>query len=461
MADWFVSSRTLAAIRRFLKSRAEQAYLVGGYLRDGLLGRASLDLDVVVTGDASNLARGLADALRGAFYPLDPERDVGRIVLRRRGRTYLVDLAALRGQDIEEDLATRDFTLNALARDLQRGGELIDPHGGQHDIRDRVIRALSPTVFQDDPIRLLRAVRLAAELGFRIEWATQERMRADASALTNTSTERTRDELALLLALEAAPHLGALDELGILGVALPELADTSLREHGLRSVAVLERILADAPTAGRTAQSKAWSRTRQHLRGEIAGGRSILVVLKWVALLHGTAFAAPQHPPRSATCLKVLEEALRRLNLSNREVELGTHAVRALPQAWALPAEYTARHLYRAFREAREAGLEALFLALADEWSAREGPPEAGEEASWKDRLRRLGEILSRYWARDPVIFPPQLVSGEDLMRELGLAAGPRLGQLLAQIEEATAEGRLRNRREALAWAARQLRQRD
>ena len=111
MADWFVRSKTLASIRRYLKGRTESAYLVGGYLRDGLLGRASVDLDVVVSGHAASLARGLADALRGAFYPLDPEHDVGRILLRRRGRTYIVDLAALRGEDIEEDLAIRDFKI--------------------------------------------------------------------------------------------------------------------------------------------------------------------------------------------------------------------------------------------------------------------------------------------------------------------------------------------------------------
>ncbi|HEX7594193.1 MAG TPA: HD domain-containing protein, partial [Anaerolineae bacterium] len=203
----------------FLGDQNADAYLVGGLVRDELLGRAvKRDIDLAIDGDASALARAFADACGGAFYLMDEEHNVARVIL---SETY-IDFAALRG-DVRSDLATRDFTINAMARQVG-SAELIDPYHGQRDLREKQIRVVSDTVFRDDPVRLLRAIRLIGELGFTLEPRTEDRMRGDAALLAFASMERARDEFCKILALDnpRAP-LRQADDLGLLGALLPEI----------------------------------------------------------------------------------------------------------------------------------------------------------------------------------------------------------------------------------------------
>ena len=184
----------LREVCRALQSRPEPIYLVGGYVRDHLMGRASHDLDFAVQGNAIRLAREVADALGASFIPLDQEHDTGRALFQRGGQVDYVDFARVRGQDILEDLAARDFTINAIAIHVQDldGDPLrwIDPLRGLEDIRARVIRATSDRVFTDDPLRMLRAVRQAAKLGFGLSPATEALMVRDAPLIGRVSFER-------------------------------------------------------------------------------------------------------------------------------------------------------------------------------------------------------------------------------------------------------------------------------
>jgi poly(A) polymerase len=172
-------TRAAALLRRlteYFGARGINAYLVGGYVRDFLLGRATADIDIAVQGDARGIARDVAEALSGTFVLLDDENRVGRVVVSERrapsGGSWNVDLSSLRG-DIENDLAQRDFTVNAMAIEMKEpedtGFHLIDPLGGQRDLKAKLIRAVGELAFEDDPARLLRAIRLAAELGMTIE----------------------------------------------------------------------------------------------------------------------------------------------------------------------------------------------------------------------------------------------------------------------------------------------------
>ena len=185
-------------ICRFLRARHVEFYLVGGYVRDQLLGRPSHDADFVVAGEALRLARKVADRFGGHFFPLDKERDTGRAILRdEEGEPFFVDFARLRGEDIVADLALRDFTIDAIALDLSDpvGPRLIDPYDGCDDLRAGLVRAVSEEAFRDDPLRTLRAVRLAAELGMAIEPHTEALLREAAPLISRVSAERVRDEL--------------------------------------------------------------------------------------------------------------------------------------------------------------------------------------------------------------------------------------------------------------------------
>ena len=200
-------------------------YLVGGAVRDALLGRSVHDLDFAVPTGALRLARRLADRLPGAFFPLDAETDTARVIVRRQdGGRDVLDFAGFRGPDLAADLRGRDFTVNAMAIDM-RSGETVDPLGGTQDLREKRLRACSATALSDDPARILRAVRQAAAYGFTIQPETRRLMKAAVPLLPGVSVERQRDELFKMLeGPRPAASMCALELLGVFPQTLPELA---------------------------------------------------------------------------------------------------------------------------------------------------------------------------------------------------------------------------------------------
>jgi tRNA nucleotidyltransferase/poly(A) polymerase len=187
------------------------AWVVGGAIRDDLLGRTSLDLDVVCR-EPEHAARALLTRSGDAVFPLNEEFGAWRVVL---DHSRTVDFAPLREGSIEADLAARDFTANAIALPV-RGGEYLDPFEGRAAVADRALRTVSETVFEDDPLRLLRGVRLEDELGFRLDAAAEELTRAKAELVTRAAGERILDELRRLspAGLERLDELGLLEPLG-------------------------------------------------------------------------------------------------------------------------------------------------------------------------------------------------------------------------------------------------------
>jgi Poly A polymerase head domain len=184
----------------------EEAWIVGGAVRDALLGRPLIDLDI-----ASRDPEAAARRYGGPVFPLSDRHGAWRVALDG-GRT--VDFTPLRGS-IEDDLATRDFTINAIAEPLA-GGERVDPFGGEADLEAGVLRAVASGVFEDDPLRLLRAVRLEDELGFRLDAETERLVCEHAGLVGRPAGERIVAELARLsdAGYERLDELGLLDPLG-------------------------------------------------------------------------------------------------------------------------------------------------------------------------------------------------------------------------------------------------------
>ena len=440
LPSWFESAGVLESVRLFLRERTPQAYIVGGYLRDQLLGRESKDIDLLVSEEALALGRQLADHLGGSFVPLDEERGVARIVLKVEGERYLVDLSQMRGH-LEADLARRDFTINALAMNLfDPEAHLIDPYGGQRDLKEKVVRAVSKEAFQDDPLRLLRGVRLAGELGFRVESRTQGWMRHHASLITTVSPERLRDELCKILALEgSAASLRYLQRTGILTAALPELQEI---EHPLDTLESLESIL---PALR---EEPFFPLLFSHLSQPTAGDRSRLILLKLTTLLHHLG-QAEKHPPSKALNTSPLGGVLRRLRFATLEVRLGQRISLGNPLAWRLTLKTPAPlDLYRFFRETKGAGVEALLLSLADRLATLKGDISSPE---WQGHLTSTRVILSHYLGEERErIFPPTLLTGNDLQRRFHLEPGALIGHLLEAVREAQVEEKVRSREEAL-----------
>jgi hypothetical protein len=220
----------------------EEAWIVGGAVRDEALGRPIIDLDIACR-DPEQAARRFSKQARGAPFPLSERHGAWRVALEN-GRT--VDFTPLHA-GIEADLATRDFTINAVAKPL-RGGVAADPFGGLEDLEKGVLRAVRPTIFEDDPLRLLRAARLEDELGFRLDEETAELVRRNASLVDRPAGERI---LAELIRLTAAGY-ERLDELGLLaplGGSLQRLHGLDESSPEMRLVAVFGRGLERLPVS--------------------------------------------------------------------------------------------------------------------------------------------------------------------------------------------------------------------
>lgn len=470
----------------WLADQGVPAYLVGGFVRDQLLGRPSYDVDVAVDGDGLALARRLANSLDGDYYPLDPERSTGRAILYHQdGGRLIVDIARFRGPDLVADLADRDFTVNAMAIDPGNPQATIDHHGGLEDLAAGRIRPVSEDSIRNDPLRALRAVRQAAALGFVLAPEAEHLLRRDGPELRQVSLERQRDEMVRLLArADAAPWLRCLDDLGLLTVVLPELEPLrgetqppphylDVLAHSLAAVEALEALLSALPE-GDDARPRVLDlqplvplagRIQAHLAQPLGYGRSRLVTLKLATLLHDTGKPGARsieedrirfigHPQESA---RLTGDVLRRLRFNNPEVRLGVTIVRHHMRPLLLAEQKTvsARAIYRFFRDTGEGGVEVLLHALADH-QATYAP--GANDPPWPRLVALVARMLDDYWRRQGErITPASLVSGRDLLREFDLEPGPRIGELLEAVREAQVAGEVQSREEALALVRREL----
>ncbi len=430
----------------FTLAEDRPVWIVGGAVRDLILHRPLHDWDFTVAQGAARLARRVADALGGAFYLLDPERDTARVILPH----LALDFATLRGATIEEDLRLRDFTLNALA--LTPRGELLDPTGGLDDLRARRLRQTSPRAFADDPLRLLRAIRLAAQLHLRVEAATWQALRAAAPTLREVAAERVQEELRQIVALPAAGlAFRRMKESGLLAEALPPLATLppAVWKATLTELAAVEALLAalegNRPPAPLSPRLRSRWREgiapllpdlRRYLAEESEMGLSRRHLIKWGMLLR------PLPHPQVEALLEQLRFARRTRRFLLALLEGDRHFDRLAP----MPDR---RRCYRFYRRAEEAAEAAALLGLG---RALARPPAAQEAAlAIAARLLRAG-----LRERDRVVHPPRLLDGRDLLA-LGLPPGPAVGKLLAELEEAQAAGEIADREAALALARRRI----
>lgn len=470
-----------------------EIYLVGGSVRDLLLGRVSHDYDFATPGDALRSARALANAIHAAYYPLDAERGTARIIYADDdGKRSSIDFASFRGNTLEEDLAARDFTINALALDLHQPDALLDPLGGAADLQARVLRSCSSTSMQADPLRVLRAIRLAACYDLRIDIDTRQQMRTVIPMLAQVSPERARDELFRIFETpRLATSIRALDMLGALDVVLPEMAalknlaqspphTLDAWQHTLETVRQLGRLLHVLGPAHDDAASgnlvlglgvMRLGRYRQqiteYVQQELIVGRSVLGLLFAAALYHDIGKPQSQQAEEGGRIrfleherigAELVAERAAELHFSNAEVDwLRTVVHQHMRPVWLAnqlkPDQNPSRRaVYRFFRVAGEAGPAIVLLSLADLLATHAPgiPPER-----WRRQLDVGRTLLEAWWEHyAEQVAPPALLNGHDLMTKFQLEPGPIIGEILDAIKEAQVVGDVTNRESALKFAA-------
>ncbi|HEX2410814.1 MAG TPA: HDIG domain-containing protein [Solirubrobacteraceae bacterium] len=455
----------LEAARAALAGR--EAWLVGGAVRDRLLGRATDDLDVALAGDPGEAAQEVARITRGTAFELSGAFGAWRVVGPRNA--WHVDLVALREGDIAADLAARDFTINAMAEPLA-GGEVLDPHGGRTDLEARRLRMVSETALADDPLRTLRAVRLATELGLGIDAATSAAVAAHAGGIERVAPERVFGELKQIVTAPAAREgLAMMAENGLTDVVLPELAalrgvrqnefhHADVYDHTLQVLDAVGALERDAAAAGlEEAGDAVTALLAEPLADELTRGGA----MRFAALLHDAA--KPQTrgvgPDGRVTFIghdtagaELARTVLRRLRASQRLIDyvaaLTKHHLRLGFLVHEQPLDR--RTLYRYLRATAPYSADVTAFTVADRFATR--GRNAGKAIAAHIDLART--VLRAAFARPP---GEPLIRGDDLARELGILPGPQLGELLAALEEDRYAGEVTTREEAIARARERL----
>lgn len=466
-------------------------YLVGGAVRDRLLNRPTHDLDFTLPGNALQVGRQVAHSLGAAYYPIDQDRGTARLVLTGAdGRRIFLDFACYRGSDLENDLRGRDFTVNAIALDV-RTRTLIDPLGGAKDLKDKILRACSPSAFMDDPVRILRAVRLAAAFGLHILPETRQEMRRAGPELSCVSPERLRDELFRILeGPRPSACLRALDILGVLPYITPELPRLKgvsqppphVHDVWVHTLAVLDHLdsilAALAPTYEPDKASDLLNgllvlrlgRYRQQIGSHLSGGlvpeRSLRGLLFLAVLYHDVSKPASKTIAEDgdihfyghdADGAHLTAQRARILHFSSDEIShletiITNHMrfhfhVNRLVKESKLP---TRRAIYRFFRAAQQAGVDLVLLGLADLRATYE---QNLPQATWVAALDVARLLLENWWEKpEEAVSPPRLLTGNDIIKEFNLLPGPQIGELLEAIREAQAAGQIGDRFQALEF---------
>ena len=430
-----VHPRLVDNLRELSRETEHEVYLVGGCVRDAILGRTVHDLDLTLAGDGLRQGEALAARLRCPFVPLYDAARTGRIVLRRR---YTIDIASFKGPTLEDDLSKRDFTVNAMAvrlADVLDGQpSIIDPCDGAIDLASRRLKAISRDSFHEDPLRMLRAHRLAGQYNLDITPETAAWIKECNEGLRNVSGERLLYEIALTLRPRStADRISAMIGTGVFEALFPGWTGPATPVL-VRSLERTDRLIVrDVFCEDHSLYA--------HLPGyasKLAGNRSSLWILRLASLVLHFIREKGREP-----ALVLVEQTADRLKLSNRERQslhqLTLGAKRLLERvASRIPLD---DDLCRILRTAKDETPGVALLALAH-------GTEAGSHAAGHvgDAIKRLLRLYSRY---RKVRATGLLLNGMDIMGDLNIPAGPEIGRMLDKLGNIQVLHDIRTREEA------------
>jgi len=464
------SSVTYLAQLTFLTS--QPIYLVGGSVRDLLIGKQDInDIDLLIPSGSESVARAFADKIGGSFFFLDEERKITRVVKHTDDEVIQFDFTNFEGPDLAADLGRRDFTINAMALDLRwfinnhTLENIIDLFHGKEDVENKLIRIVKPEALDEDPLRLLRAVRFAATLGFTIEEGTAGQIRGRSKLIIRASFERVRDEFFQILSEgQVEKHLNFIDSLGLLSPLLPELEPLrgfapgryhvhDVLTHSIKTAGYLDSVLHDLPKISPKHAAAVLAHLEEPLEHQIPRKAA----LRFACLLHDLA------KPETFTdtdghirfighdSLGAEKAALvcRRFRLSRDSEAMMTRAIKQHMRLFNLsaPGGPSKNAMYRYCRDLGSALPESLLLAQADARATYEIMPRE----KFADTEKPMAVVLDYYYTKFLNVEARPLVTGQDLI-DLGLKPGPRFREILDEIKERQAEGMLKDRQEALEY---------
>jgi poly(A) polymerase len=447
---------------------AEGIWIVGGAIRDAALGTEVKDVDLVVGGDERQAARAISRVAGGPVFQLSEEFATWR-ALAADGAWH-ADVTRVRGEGVESDLALRDFTINAIAAPLaDRAAPLVDPHRGLADLESRVLRAVSARSFADDPLRILRAARIASGMGLEINEETEALAHAEAGRAGEPAGERQFAELRLLLTgADPVRGLQLLDRLGATPSLFPELEalrgveqnpyhHLDVHGHTIEVLARLIEVEAELETFAGEQAGAVGELLAEPLADELTRGGA----LRFAALFHDLGKPETRSLGEGARVLfighdragvRIVRELCSRLRTSGRLADyLANLTLNHLRLGFLVHERpLSRRHIYDYLRATEPDSVDVTLLTVADRLATQgERTRREAVDAHLEVAHEIIVEALA--WRRKG---PPRSpIPGDELASEVGIEPGPELGRLLGEIEAAVFAGEVATREEAIALA--------
>lgn len=448
-----------------LKGCDARVFLVGGALRDYYLNRRGFDFDFAVDKGAIALSRQFARRIKGAFVLLDAEHGSARVVKELDGVIWTFDFTDWRAASIEKDLRLRDFTINALAVDIRAEDDasILEVESSRQDLKAGVVRMVNPQVFEDDPLRLLRAFSLQASLGFKIDAKTKKQVKKDAHLIPHVASERIRDEIFKVLASSRAyATLADMDKVGLLAHVIPQITvmygvkqggyhHLDVWKHSLEVIAQMEDLVGEM--SGN-------ERMKAYLLENIGGGHSRLALLKMAALLHDIGKPETRRQDGSRMTFhshehageRITRQVAKQLKLSVKERFFLEDAVRMHLRPGYLsnfkrPSD---KAVFRYLRDTKAEAVSLAVLGLADQAATRGA---LTTKSKHKHHAEICHMLIDRYFELKDQKPQKRLLTGNDLIKVLKLKPSVLFGRILSHVEEASALGKIKTKGEALVLA--------
>lgn len=446
----------LHRLNRFADESAMQLYLVGGSVRDLLLNRPITDLDFTVASNPSGFAQMVADRMDGAFIRLEEHPPTARVVVRDTGLT--LDFAQFRAETLEAELCQRDLTINSIAVELSAllnapSIQPIDPCNGLADLASRLLRFPSEQVIPDDPLRLVRIYRFAAQLEFDIPDSEMDLIKRYVAQLPQVAAERIRDELMKIFDVEhAVTYIREMDKVRLLSQLIPEIEErrrgVDVWEQPLLALETFEAKLMPDTLAPYAQEIQEYLNTDVSGKGFSPHGKRRSII-KLALLLHNVGkpiaktSGVNQVPEEDRVALVVT--VVKRLRLSRRAMRLMDCLVR---NQLSNAADWTRRELIRFLKRTREDWLGGALFSYATVRTSQ------GRVEPVRELEALIGQLATLYYQEVlPAIRHGRLVTGHEIMQALDLEPCPQIGRILEHIEDLQFEGKIGTTEEALAAA--------
>jgi len=439
----------LQSILRLSKSQKSKLYIVGGTLRDLILGRQCSDYDFAVSG-ASTLAKQYAHDIKSALVPLDttPGRETFRVVIKKN---VYFDFSELQGNTIESDLSQRDFSINALAVSLPnfiKGiKKYIDPHNGKDDMKNKVIRVLPGPIFSKDPLRMLRAFRFMSVLEFKIESNTLKKIKTLSPKINRVSPERIWNELNLLLnSKKASPSIQAMGDSGLLESVLPDLYKNKRAPSCLRIMNHVENLITNPKQIG----AKPLTEIKKVLLKEPQLIRLGSMLYPLTKKSSTKQIGSNRKPNRKTNPGKILAE----LRASNADIDFVGAIISCSHSAANTKLNFADDHssrlkLYQFIHQNEQGLVPGLFLYLANRLNL-----PAEKEWQTDPRAIAVRNIFDFYFQTYlPAKRKKPLLNGNDIQDISKIKPSPTFATILYKIEEARVLGVINTRSQAISFA--------